>query len=214
MMAHEWYSSYDALVPRVCPDYELGLDAIVNSMPTRSRSILELGSGTGNLTLRLAQRFPQAKVIGIDIDTKMLESAKKKTGNYENVNLIKGEFPFVNFGRFDAVVSSLLFHLMSEKDIIETLEKIYKSRTKYITVFDRMKGETLEQEELFLQYFAAQLQGNRIPNKKIKELIRESRKNNPMKLSEHRAICEANRYGFEILHQNPNHGFMVYRSSK
>ena len=210
MVAHEWYSSYDALVPRICPDYELGLDAIVNSIPARARGILELGSGTGNLTVRLAQKFPDAVIVGIDKDAKMLESAREKTRNYKNVHLNEGVFPFINFGRFDAVVSSLLFHLLPEWDRIETLEIIYKSGTDYVAVFDRMRGETQEVEDMFFGYFVRQLLGKGLPGNIAYDLIKESARNHPMKLSELMAVYRANMFRFEILHQSPNHGFIAY----
>ena len=214
VMAHEWYSSYDIIVPKICPDYNLGLDSIVDSIPSSTKSILELGNGTGNLTLRLAQRFPEAKVVGIDADAKMLESAKQKTSGYRNVNLVRGEFPFINFGRFDAVVSSLLFHLLPENDRRDILEKIYKSGTNHIAIFDRIKGETQEQEDGFFDYFVRQLIGKGLPTGIVFNLINESVGNNPIKLSEHVAICDANGFKFNILYQNPAHGFVAYSSTK
>ena len=211
MMAHAWYSTYDSLISKVCPDYELGLDAIVKGILGDVNRILELGCGTGNLTSLLAKTFPQAQIVGIDKEELMLDIARTKLRRYKNVELINRKIPQVDAKGFDAVVSSLVFHLLPEEDRLQMLQTVYKSGAKYFVIFDRMKGESEEQENTFLHYFAQQLQGKELPDDAQHQLVQESKKNNPMKLSEHRAICEENELKFEILHQNPNHGFMVYR---
>jgi ubiquinone/menaquinone biosynthesis C-methylase UbiE len=208
-MAHEWYSSYDYLVARVCPDYEAGLDSVVNAIPRQTRNIIEIGCGTGNLTLRLAKRFPEASIFGIDNDGTLLDLARQKTKEYSNVNLTEGTFPDINIGTADAIVSSLLFHLMLPEERIETLRKIYLASNQ-VVVFDRMKGETTSQENMFREYFIRNLLGQNLPQGDVREIVNESSRNNPMRLSEHMQICESNGFKFQILHQNPNHGFVAY----
>ena len=41
--------------------------------------ILDLSSGTGNIAIELAKKFPQAKIFGVDISNEMLNIAREKT---------------------------------------------------------------------------------------------------------------------------------------
>ncbi len=83
------------------------------------RRILDVGCGTGNLSLACAARG--AAVVGIDIDAGMLEVARKKTvpasGRAEFIELaaaeIEDRFPVESF---DAVVSSLAMSEMSPEE--------------------------------------------------------------------------------------------------
>ena len=51
--------------------------------------ILEIGCGTGYNLERLAKKFPNSKITGIDISADMLSIAKKKLESYDNVQLVE-----------------------------------------------------------------------------------------------------------------------------
>ena len=74
---------------------------------------LDLGCGTGTLTLLLSRSCPEASVVGLDGDPEVLERARRKAGAQGvGVQFVEGladEPPFPP-GSFDRVVSSLLFH--------------------------------------------------------------------------------------------------------
>lgn len=78
----------------------------------RSR-VLDLGCGTGTLTILLQQAVPEAEVIGIDADPDVLEIARRKAESAGTVlRLAQGDataLPYAD-GSFDRVVTSLLFH--------------------------------------------------------------------------------------------------------
>lgn len=50
------------------------LEELRNPAPAR---ILELGTSSGNYTVALARRFPQAAIVGIDVSLRMLEQARR-----------------------------------------------------------------------------------------------------------------------------------------
>jgi ubiquinone/menaquinone biosynthesis C-methylase UbiE len=60
----------DTLAP-----YEAALEGIERA-PAR---ILDVGTGTGAGVLRLAQRFPEAEIVGVDLSDAMLERARHNT---------------------------------------------------------------------------------------------------------------------------------------
>ncbi|MET0216262.1 MAG: class I SAM-dependent methyltransferase, partial [Vicinamibacterales bacterium] len=59
----------DAIWPQESPLFErYGLPA--------AASVLDAGCGTGEITYRLAERFPQARLLGVDIIDVHLETAR------------------------------------------------------------------------------------------------------------------------------------------
>jgi S-adenosylmethionine-diacylgycerolhomoserine-N-methlytransferase len=56
--------------------YLLGRDQLIENLrPDAGASVLEIGCGTGRNLVQAAQRFPGAKLFGIDVSTEMLTSA-------------------------------------------------------------------------------------------------------------------------------------------
>lgn len=75
---------------------------------TNSKSFLDLGCGTGILTRKIAQKFPDAKIVGIDITLSYLNIAKKKS-SYKNIEYFhKDAEKFVSNSKFDCIVSSYI----------------------------------------------------------------------------------------------------------
>ena len=64
MRMDDTFAPYDAALDGVEPD------------PAR---ILDVGTGTGAGALRLAQRFPDAEIVGVDLADAMLEQARRNT---------------------------------------------------------------------------------------------------------------------------------------
>lgn len=73
--------------------------------------VLELGCGTGSLSLALERGVPGARVTGIDIDPKALGYARAKPGS-ERVSWLQGSItdPPPEAGSWDCVVISLVLH--------------------------------------------------------------------------------------------------------
>jgi demethylmenaquinone methyltransferase/2-methoxy-6-polyprenyl-1,4-benzoquinol methylase len=74
----------------------------------RPSSILDLAAGTGDLTLMLARRIPQAAVTGVDLAPEMLEVGRRKIvkSGVRNIRgMVEGDAEALPFeaGSFDAV---------------------------------------------------------------------------------------------------------------
>jgi ubiquinone/menaquinone biosynthesis C-methylase UbiE len=54
-------------------------DAALDQLATPPARILDVGTGTGAGALRLAQRFPGAEVVGVDLSEAMLAQARRNT---------------------------------------------------------------------------------------------------------------------------------------
>ncbi|HYI98500.1 MAG TPA: methyltransferase domain-containing protein [Thermoleophilaceae bacterium] len=81
--------------------------------------VLDLGCGTGTLALMAHAAQPSAEIAGLDADPAILERARAKTADagapiafHEGFS---NQLPFGD-GEFDAVVSTLFFHHLSDAD--------------------------------------------------------------------------------------------------
>lgn len=67
-----------------------------------SRSIVDLGCGSGEQTAQLARRFPQAEVLGLDSSAEMLAKA---TFDLPNLRFERGDMADLG-GQFDLMYSN------------------------------------------------------------------------------------------------------------
>jgi ubiquinone/menaquinone biosynthesis C-methylase UbiE len=94
----------------------------------RGQQVLDIGCGTGALTLRAARRGAQVK--GIDINPQMLEIAERRVrsaGLTQSVELVQqgvAELDGEEAQYYDAVMSGLVFSELSDDEVSYTLEEI------------------------------------------------------------------------------------------
>ena len=91
--------------------------------------VLDLGCGTGTLTIMLKQSEPQAKIVGLDGDEDVLSIAQSKaTQAGIDVQWEKGladHLPYPD-DSFDRVVSSLVIHHLITEDKVRAFQEIYR----------------------------------------------------------------------------------------
>lgn len=88
--------------------------------------ILDIGCGTGALTILLKRMNPQAIVTGLDPDPKALEIARRKTaGAGLSIEFVTGFGDCVDYGdaSFDRVFSSLMLHHLDRAEKLATLRE-------------------------------------------------------------------------------------------
>jgi ubiquinone/menaquinone biosynthesis C-methylase UbiE len=96
----------------------------------RDQQVLDLGCGTGALTLRAAHRG--ARVKGIDINAQMLGIAGQRVreaGLTETVELVEmgvAELDGEEAHHYDAVMSGLCFSELSEDEVTYTLQEVVR----------------------------------------------------------------------------------------
>jgi len=73
---------FDRIAPRWDtmrgPDSFAPLDAALAALEPPPRRALDLGTGTGEAAFRIARRFPEAEVVGVDLSAGMIEQARAK----------------------------------------------------------------------------------------------------------------------------------------
>lgn len=76
------------------------------------RYVLDLGCGTGLLSRKLKNKYPDAQIVGVDLAYDMLKQAKKKQHLWRKWPLINGDMnclPFAD-GVFDLVFANQVIH--------------------------------------------------------------------------------------------------------
>jgi ubiquinone/menaquinone biosynthesis C-methylase UbiE len=85
-----------------------------------------LGTGNGEIAIRVASKFPHSSVIGIDVSSGMINEAERKVRKLglENVRLVVSPMENLRIERADLVVSHLALHHVKNK--LAMMKKIYK----------------------------------------------------------------------------------------
>jgi len=72
-------------------------------------SFLDLACGTGILTREIAEKFPSAKIVGIDITKSYLDVAKQNSNSFDNISFILDDAEkFKLDSKFDCITGSYL----------------------------------------------------------------------------------------------------------
>lgn len=72
-------ADFDTGIRQMLPRYDEMLDAITRCLPITTNRILELGCGTGELSLKVLSRCPSAEVVAVDYSPRMLQFAQQKS---------------------------------------------------------------------------------------------------------------------------------------
>lgn len=91
--------------------------------------LLDLGCGTGTLTIDIGKRTLAARVFGLDADHRILNLARRKAaGANAAVEFVHGSAMSLPFrdASFDRVVSSLMFHHLLPQAKQHALSEVYR----------------------------------------------------------------------------------------
>lgn len=111
------------------------------------QQILDIGAGTGLITLMLAQRFPKAKIIGIEIDQEAAIEAQSNLRNspfHDRCEIIQTPFQlYTPEIKFDLIVSNPPFFEISLSEVSNrsiarqqlqlTFEELIQNSEKHLT---------------------------------------------------------------------------------
>lgn len=108
----EFYVNKHVLIPR--QETEILVETIINSYSENSFSrILDIGTGTGNISITLAKHLKETKIISIDISHRALEVAAqnvKLSGTESNLFIKQCDVfdteSVAKLGKFDLIVSN------------------------------------------------------------------------------------------------------------
>ncbi|MEM8604239.1 MAG: class I SAM-dependent methyltransferase [Cyanobacteria bacterium P01_H01_bin.121] len=128
-------SDFDPGIRTLLPQYDDMLDAIVRCLPSNISHVLDLGCGTGELTLKILQAYPTAHVTAVDYAASMLAKAQAKIaaqGFAEQATWIELDFgqwaehpTALNLTQpLDVCVSSLAIHHLTDAMKLKLFSRI------------------------------------------------------------------------------------------
>ena len=131
-MGLDFYVKEGVLIPR--PDTEVLVEEVIELGKDKgSINILDIGTGSGAITVSLAKYLENAKITSVDISDIALEIGKKNAqSNYvdDRITFIKSDL-FTNIDKdmkFDIIVSNPPY---IKREVIETLDKQVKDFEPY-----------------------------------------------------------------------------------
>lgn len=101
-------------------------DRLVRALPARTAPLcLDLACGTGDLTARLARKYPQGRVLGLDLTEAMLDIARRRVG-LPNVEFRRGDMACTGLpaGSVDFVTGG--YALRNAADLDEALAEVHR----------------------------------------------------------------------------------------
>jgi release factor glutamine methyltransferase len=132
----------NVLIPR--PETELLVEKIIEDNSAKDKlRILDIGCGSGNISLVIANKIMQSDVIGIDVSAEAISNAEKnKSAIKENDNITFLQIDILNasvehLGKFDIIVSNPPY--ISLNDFIE-LEPELRDYEPRISLTDELDG--------------------------------------------------------------------------
>jgi len=149
---------------RSAVDAPLMMDLIV-SAATRStpniRNVLDIGTGAGNLTIKLSQRAVSFDCDLVDLSQPMLHAAKERVAQYNggNIRTFHGDFRELDLPekRYDVILAAaVLHHLRDDKDWENVFHKIYRLTAPggSVWISDLVSHENEPIQELFWEQYA------------------------------------------------------------
>ncbi|UTB33432.1 MAG: class I SAM-dependent methyltransferase [Methanobacterium sp. ERen5] len=133
---------FDDTIIKLIPMYSQMIESMIFTIPqdvSDEFKVLDLGTGTGNVSKAIKEKFEHASIDCIDIAEKMIEMAKIKLEGYTDIHYYTGDFYEFEFEeKYDVVVSSLALHH------IKTDDEKRNSTTKYTTYSKKVEFSLIQ----------------------------------------------------------------------
>jgi SAM-dependent methyltransferase len=110
---HIELGEYDARIATFVPHYPVLIETVAHTLlllDNAKPTIVDLGIGTGALSAACVKVRPDARIIGIDTDAEMLESARVRFGRQASLELRQESFLEASLPACDAMVACISLH--------------------------------------------------------------------------------------------------------
>ncbi len=166
----KYASLYDSSRRKLIPLFDDFYQTAISEIPFSKQEkidVLDLGAGTGLMSGLVAEKYPDAKILLVDIAEKMLAEAEKKLKCFDNSFTFEvADYSTVeSFGKsFDLVISSLSIHHLGNTEKQNLFKSIYgylKPGGIFINA-DQVLGDSKEIEDVYRNRWIEQVKSNGI----------------------------------------------------
>jgi ubiquinone/menaquinone biosynthesis C-methylase UbiE len=120
---------FDPVLKWILPEERFKQDLVRRAAIETGHRILDLGCGTGTLTILIKQHQPKSLVVGLDGDPHILEIARAKARQAKSdLSLVESmafQLPHPD-STFDRVISSLVFHHLTTRNKQRALYEVHR----------------------------------------------------------------------------------------
>lgn len=120
---------YDPMMRRLFPEEALKTALIAQARIQSGQNVLDMGCGTGTLTLLIKHAQPNVSVYGLDVDPQVLDIARRKSEQAgETIILQQGTAACLPYPdeSFDRVFASLMLHHLTREDKRRALVEAFR----------------------------------------------------------------------------------------
>ena len=106
-MANDYFQFRQFTVHQERCGMKVGTDGtLLGAWANGGATVLDIGMGTGLIALMMAQRFPEARIVGIDIDADAVAQARENVAAspFRNVDIVEADARHYALSTFDAIV--------------------------------------------------------------------------------------------------------------
>ena len=166
---------------------KVGTDGVLlGAWALGGKKILDIGTGTGVVALMMAQRFPEAQITALDIDTNAVQQAKDnvKISPFKNQIQVLQEAVQIHEGEYDAIVSNPPFFIdslpapneqrniarhsdtLSYAELMQASYRLLKDNGELSVVVPFDYKKRMEDEAIFVGFFPHKILGVRTVEKR------------------------------------------------
>lgn len=120
---------YDAVIEGPMSMARMRRDLLAAMGDLSNKKVLDVGSGTGTMTILIKQAYPTAEVVGIDGDPQILEIARRKARELgAEIRFDQGlsfDLPYPNES-FDVVLTTVMLHHLTRDSKQTTAREMYR----------------------------------------------------------------------------------------
>jgi 2-polyprenyl-3-methyl-5-hydroxy-6-metoxy-1,4-benzoquinol methylase len=156
----------DQALAYAAADFSEPHDAFVAAFATRfpefaGGRVVDLGCGTGDVTVRFARAYPNTRILGVDGAAAMLDCATRivhDAGMEARIELRRTRLPDSELrgaGPFDAVISNSLLHHLADPSVLWTAVEECAAHDAPVFVMDLLRPDSTEAARALVDRYAA-----------------------------------------------------------
>lgn len=140
-------AGYDSLIRRAVPRYAEMTERLLAYLPDAPARVLELGCGTGNLTLKIAARYPSAAISFVDAAPEMTSLTRERLAAEHpgrDFQVVTARFEDLVFpaASFDLVTSTISLHHVKDKASLYRKIRAWLAPGGTFRFADQLRGGT------------------------------------------------------------------------